>query len=88
MKIKGTKEIIHTMGDYYLNKQLILDIQEVIRVKQLNVELMEHLTFTADWLLRYCERNNIKPPDINILLELVDKSKNLVQKICEPYSFS
>jgi hypothetical protein len=78
-KIKG---IIHSMGDYYLKKQ----IQEAIRVKELNVELMEHLTFTADWLLRYCEKNNVRPPDIDKLLILIDRSKNLVQEICEPYS--
>jgi hypothetical protein len=40
-------EIIHIMGEFYLKKQLIIEINEAIRVKELNVELMEHLPFTA-----------------------------------------
>jgi hypothetical protein len=47
MKIKKTMEIIHIMGEFYLKKQLIIEINEAIRVKELNVELMEHLPFTA-----------------------------------------
>lgn len=75
-----------SMDSWNLKRQLIGEIQEAIRVKELNVQLMEHLTFTADWILRYCERNNIKPPDLNRLYELIASAGDLVQKIYEPYS--
>jgi hypothetical protein len=74
------------MDNYNLKRQLMGEIQEAIRVKELNVQLMEHLTFIADWILRYCERNNIKPPDIHKLSELITRAGNLVQQIYEPYS--
>jgi hypothetical protein len=61
------------------------EIREVVKVKDLNIELMEHLTFTADWLLRYCERNNVWPPNTDRLLELMHRAKGLIQKICQPY---
>jgi hypothetical protein len=74
------------MDNYNLKRQLMGEIQEAIRVKELNVQLMEQLTFIADWILRYCERNNIKPPDIHKLSELITRAGNLIQQIYEPYS--
>ena len=78
----------HFMDSEFLKKQLIGEIEEVVRVKQLNVDLLEHLTYTARWILIYCEKNNIKPPDMNKLLELISKSRELVQRMTESYSAS
>lgn len=47
---------------------------------------MEHQTFMAEWMLRYCEKNNIKPPDIDKLSDLITRAGNLVQQIYEPYA--
>jgi hypothetical protein len=74
------------MDNYYLKRQLIGEVQEAIRVKELNVELMEHLSFTANWILRYCEKNDVRPPDLDKLLELIQKSRNVIQNMYEPYS--
>ena len=78
--------IILSMDNYHLKRQLIGEIHEAVRVKELNVELMEHLAFTANWILRYCEKNHITPPDLDRLHELIDRSRELVQKMYEPYS--
>lgn len=63
-----------------------MEIQECMRVKELNIELMEHLSFTARWILRYCEGNDICPPDIDKLMELIAKSRQTIQKMDVPYS--
>jgi hypothetical protein len=86
MKTKRLVGIIRSMDSYHIKKQLLGEVHEAIRVKELNVELMEHLTFTSDWLLRYCERMNLKPPNIDKLQELISRAGDLVQKIYEPYS--
>jgi hypothetical protein len=61
----------------YLEKQ----IQEAIRVKELNVELMEHLAFTGHWILSFCQKNNIHPPNTDKLLELIGRSRVLIEKM-------
>jgi hypothetical protein len=82
------KAISRFMDNYHLKIQLIGEIQEAVRVKELNVELMEHLAFTANWILRYCENNNVKPPDLDKLLKLIDRSRQLIQRMYEHYSLS
>ena len=57
------------------------EIQETIRIKELNVELMETLTDNAIWVLKYCERNKIRPPNLNRLFETVNKSRTLLEKM-------
>jgi hypothetical protein len=74
------------MDDYYLKNQLLGEIQETIRIKELNVELMETLTDNAIWILKYCERNNIRPPNLKRLLETVSKSRVLTEKMFQSFS--
>ncbi|HKG31036.1 MAG TPA: hypothetical protein VKA91_07165 [Nitrososphaeraceae archaeon] len=74
------------MDNYYLGKKLQRELQEAMRVKELNVELIEHLGSMGIWILKYCERNNIKPPDTDRLLELIQRSREIVQRMYEPYS--
>lgn len=71
----------------YITKKLKCELQEATRIKELNIELIEHLGSVGMWILRYCEWNNINPPDKNRLLELIQRSREIVQKIYEPYSF-
>jgi hypothetical protein len=44
-------------------------LKEIERIKDLNIELMEHLAFTGHWILTFCRKNNINPPNTNRLLE-------------------
>ena len=74
------------MDDYYLKNQLIGEIQETIRIKELNVELMETLTGNAIWILKYCEKNNIRPPNLKRLLETVSKSRTLTERMYQYFS--
>ena len=42
---------------------------------------METITDNAMGVLKYCERNNIKPPNLNRILESVSKSRTLIGKM-------
>ncbi len=50
-------------------------------IKNLNIELMEHLAFTGHWILTFCQSNDIHPPNKNELLELIGRSRMLVEKM-------
>jgi hypothetical protein len=47
---------------------------------------METLTDNAIWVLKYCERNSIRPPNLNRLLETVSNCRNLVEKMYQSFS--
>ena len=81
-------ECLHMDNNYYLKKQLIQEIEEAIRIKELNMEFMEQNTFLSRWLLNYCAKNNIEAPNLDRLQELVQKGIQLVQKMYKPYRFS
>lgn len=69
------------MDNYHLKKQLLLDIEEAERFKEFNIELMEHLSFTANWILDYCEKNNLQPPNIEKLQNTIKKCRGLFERI-------
>ena len=73
------------MDSLYLKKQLIGEIEEAMRVKDLNVQLMEQLAYMGHWLLNYCDEHKITPPNVQRLLELIQVSKTIVNDIYEPY---
>jgi hypothetical protein len=56
-------------------------LKEIERVKNLNIELMEHLAFTGHWILKFCQKNNINPSNTDKLLELIGGSRGLIEKI-------
>jgi hypothetical protein len=55
------------MDNYFLKKQLLGEIQEAIRFKDLNIEFLELNSFIARWLLAYCTKNHVRPPNIDKL---------------------
>jgi len=66
-EIVRKKEISHFMDSSYLKKQLIGEVQEAIIVKELNVELLKHLSYTArvyhasNSYHRFCETDRKDP---------------------------
>jgi len=74
-----------SMDNEYLKKQLLDEIKEAHRVKELNVQLMEQLTYTSHWVLNYCNNHKITPPNTDRLLDLIQACKRIVKDIYEPY---
>jgi hypothetical protein len=43
------------MGNYHLKKTIIImDSEGTEKFKILNVKLMQHLSFTSNWIFDYC----------------------------------
>lgn len=65
--------------DDYLQK---LEVEKrLIKSILFNEELMEHLNSTIRWLLHYCEKNDIRPPNLDILSDAIERSQDYIQKI-------
>jgi hypothetical protein len=73
------------MDSRYLKKQLIGEIEEAMRVKELSMQLMEQLAYMGHWLLNYCNNHEITPSNTERLLELIQASKKIMNDIYEPY---
>ncbi len=72
---------VHRMNDYHLKKQLLGEIHEALRIKELSVQLMEQVAFIGLWLLKYCQDNNIKPPNLDRLEDMLKNGREFVRKI-------
>jgi hypothetical protein len=85
MMKKRKKETTLSMDNIFLKKQLMGELQEALAFKELNMELMEHLAFTADWILRYGEKNNVRHPDLDKLQNNIQYARSLMEKMARPY---
>lgn len=56
-------------------------LSELQRIHKLNVELLETLSVTAQWLRIYAEKNNIPLPNISTYNSLVNKAEALIEEI-------
>ncbi len=48
---------------------------------RINDELMEHLSSTIRWLMHYCEKNNMRPPNLEHLSNSVKKAHEYLHKL-------
>ena len=55
--------------------------KELHEIKELCMELMEHLAFMAHWILNYCEKNDIRPPDLDRLSKDIGYARQLVERM-------
>ncbi len=69
------------MDSYFLKKQLLAETNETLRIKELNLELTENLSHTSNWILKYAVDNGVKPPNLEKLLNLIGRSRELVENI-------
>ncbi len=46
-----------------------------------NGELLEHLNSTIRWLLHYCEKNGLNPPNEHQMRMAVERSQKLLRKL-------
>lgn len=83
-----TLMLVHNMDSIFLKKQLILDIEEAMRFRDLNMEFMDENAFLTRWLLNYCATNHIEPPNLDKLQDLIRKCGNLIERMNRPYTRS
>jgi hypothetical protein len=57
------------------------ELQNALRVKQLNDELLEYLASSLRWLLHYSKRNNIPLPDRDKIEQIIDRTLEIAEKL-------
>ena len=65
-----------------LKIQKLYEIREALEFKKANQELYDLLIYNTVWLLKYCQKNGIKLPNIE---QLYVKIKNVRQKVDNIY---
>jgi hypothetical protein len=56
------------------------ELQDAIRIRRINTELLEHLCSSIRWLLRYATKNGIHLPDVDKLEEILNKAEDIDDK--------
>ena len=54
------------------------------RIIRINEDLMIHLDSTIRWILHYCEKNNINPPNLDILNKSIQKTHEYLNPSYQP----
>lgn len=68
------------MSDYRLKQELVYELEETLRVKRMNLSLLEVLSSTVVWLLRYCKSNGTAPPDLERIESVIAKAESIMKQ--------
>jgi 5-methylcytosine-specific restriction endonuclease McrBC GTP-binding regulatory subunit McrB len=52
----------------------IHELQDAVKIRHINMELLNYLTSSLRWILRYCQKNNIEIPEKDKIVDLIDKA--------------
>lgn len=69
------------MSDYLDKLERIELEKRTLHSIAINEELMEHLDSTIRWLLHYCDKNDIRPPNMQLLSDAIQRSQNYIQML-------
>jgi hypothetical protein len=56
------------------------ELQHAIRIRRVNLELLEHLCSSIRWLLHYSRKNNVNLPDVDKMEDLLHKAEEIDEK--------
>jgi hypothetical protein len=56
------------------------ELQEALKVKKVNDELLEFLSASVRWLLHYAENNNMEIPERERIIEVLNKAMEIEDK--------
>ena len=69
------------MHDYHFKIQLMAEIREVLRVKELCLELADAVQSTLRWQIDYCKKNNIPILNEQQLIDLLNRCEVLINQL-------
>jgi hypothetical protein len=58
---------------YHIKMAAFHELQEALKIKRVNDELLEHLLSSVLWLVNYAKKNNITLPEKDKITEILDK---------------
>jgi hypothetical protein len=56
-------------------------LQEVLRIKKINEELLEYLGSSLCYILHYSKKNRIPLPDLDKIEQIVDRAMGISDKL-------
>ena len=68
-------------SNYHLKLQLANELREAIIVKNVNEELLEQLSSSLMWLIRYSEKYHVALPESDKIVSLIEKAQRLLGEI-------
>ena len=57
------------------------ELQDALRINQVNEELFEHLHAALRWILCYVKKHNMPMPEQDKLLTLLDRAEEIEDKL-------
>jgi hypothetical protein len=56
------------------------ELQNAVKIRKVNCELLEHLLSSVRWILHYARKNNISLPDIDKIEQVIDRAIEIDEK--------
>jgi hypothetical protein len=66
---------------YHIKMAAFHELQEALKIKHVNDELLEHLISSVLWLVNYAKKNNITLPERDKITEILDKAIAIANKV-------
>ena len=64
-----------------LNPSIIEEMRYALRIKRVNEEMLEYLSSSLRWLMRYADKQGIQLPEKERILSIVESVMVLAEKI-------
>jgi hypothetical protein len=56
------------------------ELQDAIKIRRINIELLEYLCSSIRWLVRYATKNAIRLPDIDKIEQILDRAVEIDER--------
>jgi hypothetical protein len=81
-KLERRKRVFINNNDcYHIKMAAFHELQEALKIKRANDELLEHLLSSVLWLVNYAKKNNIILPEKDKITEILDKAIAIADKL-------
>jgi hypothetical protein len=64
----------------HIKSATIQELQDAVRIRRVNMELLEYLTSSLRWILRYCQKHNMEIPEKDRIMEIIDRATEIDNK--------
>jgi hypothetical protein len=64
----------------HIKSATIQELQDAVRIRCVNMELLEYLTSSLRWILRNCQKHNMEIPEKDKIMLLIDRAIEIDNK--------
>jgi hypothetical protein len=76
---KGGERSINSTGPVKIAEDQ--ELQDGLRIKEVNDELFDHLIGALRWILHYVKRHNMSMPEQDKLIRLIERAEEIEDKL-------